>query len=447
MEQENNMKQADLQLIDTLSLNREGARTGIYSVCSAHPAVLHASMQQALKDNSILLVESTSNQVDQYGGYTGMVPQAFAAYVHGAADKAGFPADRILLGGDHLGPNAWQQEPTESAMEKAAVLVTEYVKAGYTKIHLDASMYCSDDQGDRSKPLDDEIVAARAAELCAAAEKAWKISYTGKHQPHYVIGTEVPVPGGAREEEEAVLPTSPEAAARTIEITRNAFFKRGLDDAWERVIGLVVQPGVEFGDDQVFQYDRSHPKAVGLSAGIKKFPRLVYEAHSTDYQSEVSLTQLIEDHFAILKVGPWLTFAYREAIFALSCIEDELLKTGSLTAPSHIKEILDQVMTENPGYWKKYYPGSEAQQAFKRKYSFSDRSRYYWPNTQIQESLNRLTANLQELEIPLSLLSQFMPAQFLEVTDGKTANRPMDLVYSKIRNVTGSYSRACGLSR
>jgi len=441
------MTNADKQLIDLLSRNRKGLQTGIYSVCSAHPEVLQASMQQALTDDSILLVESTSNQVDQYGGYTGMVPQAFAAYVLQAAEKAGFPADRILLGGDHLGPNAWQQEPADKAMEKAAVLVTEYVKAGYTKIHLDASMYCSDDQGDRSKPLDDEIVAARAAELCAAAEDAWKTSNTGKHQPHYVIGTEVPVPGGAREEEEAVLPTSPEAAEQTIAITRKAFSKRGLEDAWERVIGLVVQPGVEFGDDQVFQYDRSHPDAVGLSTGIAKFPRLVYEAHSTDYQSESSLTQLVGDHFAILKVGPWLTFAYREAVFALSCIEDELLKTGSHIAPSRIKEILDRVMMENPGYWKKYYPGSETQQAFKRKYSFSDRSRYYWPDTLIQESINRLTANLQKLEIPLSLLSQFLPAQFLEVTDGKTANRPMDLIYSKIRNVIGIYSRACGLGR
>ncbi|MGA7243577.1 MAG: class II D-tagatose-bisphosphate aldolase, non-catalytic subunit, partial [Terracidiphilus sp.] len=44
---------------------------GIYSVCSAHPWVLEAAFDQAIKDGSDLLIEATSNQVNHLGGYTG----------------------------------------------------------------------------------------------------------------------------------------------------------------------------------------------------------------------------------------------------------------------------------------------------------------------------------------------------------------------------------------
>ena len=122
-----------------LADNRAGKKTGIYSICSAQATVLEASMLQAKKDQSILLIESTSNQVDQFGGYTGMLPADFVAYVQGIADKVGFNKDDILLGGDHLGPNAWQNESAQDAIEKAKELIRQYIKAGYQKIHLDAS--------------------------------------------------------------------------------------------------------------------------------------------------------------------------------------------------------------------------------------------------------------------------------------------------------------------
>ena len=151
--------------VQILADNRAGKGTGIYSVCSAQATVLEASILQAKKDESILLIESTSNQVDQFGGYTGMKPADFVAYVYGIADKVGYNKDDILLGGDHLGPNAWQSENAEPAMAKALELIKEYVKAGYQKIHLDASMFCADDAGDRHQPLADEIVASRAAAM------------------------------------------------------------------------------------------------------------------------------------------------------------------------------------------------------------------------------------------------------------------------------------------
>jgi D-tagatose-1,6-bisphosphate aldolase subunit GatZ/KbaZ len=429
--------------LDIIAANRSGLAKGIYSVCTANADVLEACFKQAHADNSVLLVESTSNQVDQFGGYTGMKPADFVDFVKSIAKKNNFPEEKILLGGDHLGPNTWQNLPAQDAMENAAVLISEYIKAGYQKIHLDTSMFCADDKGDRTKPLPDEVVAARAAKLCRTAEDIY-LYYRSEHpRPVYIIGTEVPVPGGAKEEEETVLPTLPEDAANTISVTKKYFTDAGLSDAWERVIGVVVQPGVEFGDDQVFQYQRE--KAKKLSEKIMEYNHIVYEAHSTDYQNESNLKALVEDHFCILKVGPWLTFAYREALFALENIEIELLGKDNKNL-SKLGETLEKVMIDNPKYWKKYYPGDEKQQLFKRKYSFSDRSRYYWPVAELNSAKNKLYTNLRESKIPASLLSQFMPYQFYKVGEGLIQSDPVELVHSYIQNVTGLYSRACGMS-
>ena len=434
------MKVAKDLFLDTIAANRNGDAKGIYSVCSAHPDVLEACFKQAKADQTLLLVESTSNQVDQFGGYTGMKPADFVRFVHALAEKAGFPQEMVLLGGDHLGPNPWKNRPAEQAMEQAKTLVADYIKAGYQKIHLDTSMFCADDLGDKTKALNDEIVASRAACLCQVAEDTWKKQRDGTPKPVYIIGTEVPVPGGAQEVEEEVSPTTPEDAEKTILITRKHFLKSGLSEAWERVVGVVVQPGVEFGDDRVFGYQRE--KATGLSQKIMSFDGLVYEAHSTDYQAESTLKQLVEDHFCILKVGPWLTFAFREALFALEAMEIEIMGQGNPEL-SGLRRTLEKVMLDNPVYWGKYYHGDQEQLAFKRKYSFSDRSRYYWPVTAIELSRQKLFKNLLENKIPLSLLSQFMPLQFYQVGEQRIDLDPQHLVHSYIQTVAGIYSRAC----
>ena len=438
------MKNARDIFLEIVANNRKVGAKGIYSVCSANAAVLEACFLQAREDESILLIESTSNQVDQEGGYTGMKPVDFVGYVNSIATRVGFPKEMILMGGDHLGPNKWQVLTAGKAMDHAKVLVEEYVKAGFQKIHLDTSMFCADDPGDRKKPLSDEIVASRAAMLCRAVEDAWKDFCPDDPKPVYVIGTEVPPPGGAQEEEDIIIPTKPEDAVRTIEVTRQSFVDAGLTDAWERVVAVVVQPGVEYGDDRVFKYNRA--LAGELSSKITEYDKLVYEAHSTDYQTEIGLRALVEDHFCILKVGPWLTFTYREALFALESMEIEIMGAGN-DGLSRLRDTMDRVMLQDPKHWKKYYSGTESQQLFKRKYSFSDRSRYYWPDESINSAKNKLIDNLRKNKIPLSLISQFMPYQFYEVLDGKLANDPMELVLNYIRLISGIYSRACGLSR
>ena len=158
---------------DIVTVHKRGRSVGIYSICSAHPFVLEACMLQGLKDGSPLLIESTCNQVNQFGGYTGMTPKDFVAYVRGIAQDTNFPFENVILGGDHLGPNVWQDEPAESAMQKSEQLVRDYVQAGFVKIHLDPSMRLGDDP---QCALDVEVSANRAARLAKVAEDAFTLS-------------------------------------------------------------------------------------------------------------------------------------------------------------------------------------------------------------------------------------------------------------------------------
>jgi D-tagatose-1,6-bisphosphate aldolase subunit GatZ/KbaZ len=384
---------------ELIAAQKQGEAKGMASVCSAHPNVIKQTLKVFKTFRVSPLIEATCNQVNQFGGYTGMTPKDFVTYIRGIAAENEFPFEDIILGGDHLGPNVWQNEPAESALDKSKVMIRDYVQAGFVKIHLDCSMRLVDDpQG----VLEPEVIARRAAQLAKVAET---VEYHSA--PRYVIGTEVPIPGGATEHEEGVRVTKVEDARETIEVHRKAFYELGLQSAWERVIAVVVQPGVEFGDDFVLPYQ---PDAAKELSRFIESQAMVYEAHSTDYQTRAALRNLVRDHFAILKVGPGLTFAFREAVFALALIENELIAKASR---SNIVQVLDDMMVKHPGHWQKYYRGDEAEQAFKRKYSLSDRARYYWVQPEVQVAFTRLMENLGEKVLPYALLSQFVGARDL----------------------------------
>jgi D-tagatose-1,6-bisphosphate aldolase subunit GatZ/KbaZ len=419
-------------LLNLARRHKAGEPVGIHSVCSAHPLVIEAAMEVARARGLPVLIESTSNQVNQDGGYTGMTPAAFRDFVYGIADRAGLARDRVLLGGDHLGPNAWQDQPAEAAMARADVLIDQYVTAGFRKIHLDCSMSCAGDP----VPLPDAVVAERAARLCAVAEGAW--GKAGGEAPVYVVGTEVPVPGGAHEDLEELSVTTPEAAALTIAVHRQAFAAAGLEAVWPRVIGLVVQPGVEFDHHKVIDYRPE--RAVALSRLIEGEPTLLYEAHSTDYQTPSNLAALVAGHFAILKVGPGLTFALRETLWALADIEEQMAGEGK---GSDFKNTVLEVMRAEPEYWRKYYGGDAQRVRFDQQYSLSDRIRYYWPHPAIQAAQARLLANLEREAPPLTLLSQYLPAQYEAVREGRLRNLPVDLLKEGVAKVLRQYMDAC----
>ena len=206
-----------------------------------------------------VLIEATCNQVNQFGGYTGMTPVDFVRFVSEIADRVEFPRQNLILGGDHLGPLVWSNEPSGVAMQKAKKLVRGFALAGFGKIHLDCSIPCADDG-----ELPVELIARRAAELAREVELA--CTEAGLPLPRYVVGSEVPPAGGAKAVDHQFTITNPADAARTIELTHLAFTGLDLEAAWERVIALVVQPGVEFGDDTIHDYDRTQlPASPGSS--------------------------------------------------------------------------------------------------------------------------------------------------------------------------------------
>ena len=415
-----------------IAAHRQGHPVGLYSVCCSNAQVLLAAMQVAQRYDTLLLIEATSNQVDQFGGYTGMTPPQYRDYVLQLARDAGFPAERLVLGGDHLGPNAWQKGPAAAAMANARELIAAYVAAGFHKIHLDCSMSCADDP----TPLPDAIVAARSAELARIAERT--AAEHGLPPPVYVIGTEVPIPGGEASLAGGLQVTTPAAAATTLAIHREAFSAPDLLPAWERVIAMVVQPGVDFDHSSVHYYDPA--AAADLSAFVERQPRIVFEAHSTDYQTEAGLHALVRDHFAILKVGPAATYAFREAVFALAMIESELLPA---TQRSNLIEVLDRCMVEKPGSWRSYYQGDEHELRLLRAYSLSDRSRYYWGEPAVQAALDTLVANLTAHAPPQMLLSQFMPEQLKAIEAGELQPTPLALIQHKVALRLAEYARAC----
>jgi D-tagatose-1,6-bisphosphate aldolase subunit GatZ/KbaZ len=125
-----------LNLRDIIVDNRAGKRRGSYAVCSAHPWVIDAAVQRALETSSLLHVESTASQVNQFGGYSGKTPREFAAHIHTAARSAGLAPDQVVLGGDHIGPFPWRQEAAENALAKALVLVRDCVQAAIRRFIL-----------------------------------------------------------------------------------------------------------------------------------------------------------------------------------------------------------------------------------------------------------------------------------------------------------------------
>ncbi len=417
-------------LLQLLREHKAGNGRGIFSVCSSHPLVIEAALREANHSGQHVLIEATSNQVNQFGGYTGMTPVAFQAYVADIAARASLPLQGVLLGGDHLGPNCWQSEPAEVAMQRSERLVADYVSAGFRKIHLDCSMSCADDP----VRLTDSVIAARAARLCRASEDAWRAA--GGEPPVYVIGTEVPTPGGAAEALDTLAVTTPAAVSATVLAHQGAFLDSGLNEVWARVAALVVQPGVEFDHDKVIDYEPA--KAAALAARIEREPRLVYEAHSTDYQTPAALAALVRDHFAILKVGPAVTFALRESLWVLVHIERAL----GINPAESLKDVVLAAMHREPRYWQAYYTRCDSQ-TFDLQYSLSDRIRYYWNVPEVRIASQALVENLKQRRIPLTLLSQYLPVQYAAIRAGSLLNEPRELLLHRVAAVLRGYADAC----
>ena len=425
---------------EMMEKRRQGIKCGIPSYCSANELVLETALRRAKLLDQPVLIEATANQVNQYGGYTGMLPKDFYKLVLDMAAEIGVPEQQVILAGDHLGPLTWQNLPEAEAMEKSIELVYQYTRAGFTKIHLDTSMKVADDA---EGLLSTEVIARRGATLYKAAIKGYeelKAEKPDAIRPVFIVGSEVPIPGGAQEAEDSLAVTSVEAFKDTVATYSRIWAEEGVADGMNDVIAVVVQPGVEFGDDQVFLYDSA--AAADLCAALKEFPNVCFEGQSTDYQSPACLKAMVEDGIAILKVGPALTYGLREALFSLSLMENELVPAEER---SNFIDVLEKVMLENPGNWQKHYHGDDKQLALARKYSFSDRARYYIGLPEVVEAMNKLFANLNAYKIPLNMLHQYMPLTYAKVRDGVLPLDAKELAMDGVTNFMLDYEYAVTL--
>ena len=279
-------------LQEMMDKRRQGIRCGIPSYCSANELVIEIALRRAKERNIPVLIEATANQVNQFGGYTGMKPADFYQMVLKMAKDIDLPENMMILAGDHLGPLTWQKLPEAEAMKNSVELVYQYARAGFTKIHLDTSMKVADDAPGLLKT---EVIARRGAQLYKAAMKGYeelKAEKPDAMRPVFVIGSEVPIPGGATEAEDTLL--SPARCFPRHRLYLPARLdRRGRGDGMKDVIAVVVQPGVEFGDEQVFDYDPA--AAVDLCAALKEFPDICFEGHSTDYQTATDLYNMVTD--------------------------------------------------------------------------------------------------------------------------------------------------------
>ena len=214
-------------LQEMMDKRRQGIRCGIPSYCSANELVIEIALRRAKERSIPVLIEATANQVNQFGGYTGMKPADFYQMVLKMAKDIDLPENMMILAGDHLGPLTWQKLPEAEAMKNSVELVYQYARAGFTKIHLDTSMKVADDAPGLLKT---EVIARRGAQLYKAAMKGYeelKAEKPDAMRPVFVIGSEVPIPGGATEAEDTLAVTSPDAFRDTVSTYQRVWTEEG----------------------------------------------------------------------------------------------------------------------------------------------------------------------------------------------------------------------------
>lgn len=426
-------------LTEVVRSHKQGRPRSVMAACTANPAALQAVLEQAVRDGTVILIESTAGQVNPSGGYSGLTPAGFGRQVYRLANIVGLPQSRLLLGGDHIGPYPWRREKAERALSKAAELAVACAAAGYQKIHLDTSSPCIDDprESDGSLPL--ELICRRSAALCRVTEQA--AHENGMAPPWYVIGSDVPLPGGQDLQTTSVPVSDPAYARETLVACKRAFEAVELEDAWQRVVALVVNTGADFSPLAVHPYDRERMQP--LAAYIRQEDHLVFEAHSTDFQTPAALSRMVADHCGILKVGPALTYAMREALFGLAAVEEDYLAGRRGVTLSRLPETMERLMLADPRDWQAYYRGSAAEQKQLRRYAFSDRIRYYWSRPEAQAAVQHLMANLRQHGLPPALLRKHLP-ETVRMLGGRLQEMdPERIVREQIATVAAGYNRAC----
>ena len=106
---------------------------------------------------------------------------------------------------------------------------------------------------------------------------------------------------------------------------------------------------------------------------------------------------------------------------------------------SNFIEVLDFSMIKNPKDWVHHYSGTGEKIKLERKYSLSDRARYYMPKDEVNFALEKLMNNLEGIEIPMTIISQFMHEQYKKVREGVLKPIAKELLKDRIGEYLDDY--------
>tara|TARA_B100000767_G_C19718103_1_gene515916 strand:+ start:141 stop:1364 length:1224 start_codon:yes stop_codon:yes gene_type:complete len=343
------------------------------SFCTANFDVIESIFYYCLINKFPCLIECTSNQVNQDGGYTFTTPKLFVKKINKLRKKIKLNKSQLFLGGDHLGPLPWKNNTNKTALKKSIKLINNFLNEKFDKIHIDTSIKCKNDQ-----LINNEIIFDRTCKILNSPIIKKKID-----NKFLVIGTEVPLSGS--DDDKKVIITSMKKIKIEALKFQNLLVNLKLK---KKIFGLVIEPGMKYMNSSI-------KKPIFTKfLNKKKFSKandFVFEAHSTDYQPKKILLNLVDNNFKFLKVGPELTYNYSRSLFFMNKIENKFFKNPT----SDIKKNILLSMKEKNKYWKEYYDKNNDLLLLNSKL---DRSRYYLNTKNVENSIRILKNNINILD-------------------------------------------------
>ena len=343
------------------------------SFCTANFDVIESIFYYCNLNKLPCLIECTSNQVNQEGGYSNHTPKTFVKKINKLKKKIRLNQSQLFLGGDHLGPLPWKNSSSKIALNNSINLINKFLNKKFDKIHIDTSIKCKNDRLINSKKIFN-----RTLKILNSTSIKKKINNI-----FLIIGTEVPLSGSDDNKNIIIthLKQIQNESLRFIKFLNDQKFKR-------KKFGLVVEPGMKYMNSSI--------KKPLLKTFFKKREfsvknNFVFEAHSTDYQPLKILNKLVDNNFKFLKVGPELTYNYSRALYLMNNIEKKFYKKKE----SEIKKNILLSMRQNKKYWKDYYNNRDNKLLLNSKL---DRSRYYLNCKNVKNSINILKNNINKLD-------------------------------------------------
>ena len=404
-----------------MNINELIKKYAMPSFCTANEEVIKIILLYCKIYNLPCLIECTSNQVNQFGGYIKKTPKEFSNLIFKIARTIKLNKKNIFLGGDHLGPLPWNNKNSNLAIKNSIELINNYISNKFCKIHIDTSVQCKND-----KVFNSQIKFDRTKKILK------KIKLKKKSNIFYVVGSEVPISGS--DKKKLLKPTSIYTIKKDSNIFSELLFKKSCK---KKNFGLVIEVGMKYMDKYI---QKPNLKNFLQKKNFSLKNNFIYEAHSTDFQSINTLKKLVNNNFKFLKVGPELTYLYSRSLLLMQKIEKHFIEKNK----SNFNENLIQEMLKNNKYWINFYEKNNYNQFLNSKY---DRSRYYLGTKKVKNSIGKLRLNINNLNLT-KLIKKFTHTSsntILKLKKNKLNNFEI-LNFIFISRSLAKYYRACGFS-